>query len=198
MSGRAEANHEAGRIGAFNAKMWLEATTFLEIPFDSYNNAGTCTIECMNGLVKTFDLHGNFHKTQTSKARPVYVEAKAYSSSGGQGPEFEEFLAIAYSATARPIKILKVDKDAEFIWFTTHPFQVTKWSQLASRDEIKNALNTYPKYSEDGKGGVDESILDLVVNRIWLIVFSEKQLDITLNFEEARLASLHLKRGLDK
>lgn len=43
------------------AKRWLESTTWVELPFDAYNNGPVCSLRRLDGKVKRYDLFGYIH-----------------------------------------------------------------------------------------------------------------------------------------
>ena len=175
----AEATQEQGRRSVSHTKRWLEATTYVELPFNVYQNEPLCQVELLSGSTKRFDLYG-FMLGENS--REVYVENKDYSSSNNLYAQYLEFLAHAYSATARTIKATS-DRKAEFMWVTTHPFQVTQWTQLSSHQEVLKALQQHPEVlGEDDEP--DEELARTVADRIWVLVLNKRQLEISLTTEE--------------
>ncbi|WP_280466865.1 hypothetical protein [Nocardia cyriacigeorgica] len=174
----AEEVQELGRQGVAEVKRWLEATTFLELQWNAYENGPMCTLMHRAGR-KKFDLVGNF----ISEARqPIYVEAKKYSKDGGQHKEYRKFLAIAYSATARSIEERGGDIGAEFIWITFNPFYITGWKELATGAKIESALMEFPELLGDKE--IDFDLVRKVADRVWLLVLNEKQGQITMSFDE--------------
>ena len=159
----AETNHVIGQEGVRLAKRWLESTTHLSLPHTVYDNEGLCTLERLDGKLKRYDLMGHFI---TGTHRPVAVECKKVSGVGNQPTEYVEFLANAYSVTARAVG-RSADDRREFMWVTWHPFAQNKWVQLTSAKEIQDALVAHPDaLSGDG---VNEEIVDLVTQRLWLM-----------------------------
>ncbi|WP_433579700.1 hypothetical protein [Nocardia brasiliensis] len=179
MGGR-ERMHKKGAEGVDLARRILESTTWIELPFDVADNEPVCTLTLLDGSEKAFDATGFiFRETKDL----LYVEAKNYDSSGGkQAADFIEFLANAYSVTARDINLNGVDARREFMWFTTHPFSLNKWPDLVSAGSIAEALKTHPEVLA-GKE-IDHSVLSVVEDRLWLIVAHRKQTDLTLTAEE--------------
>lgn len=161
------------------AKRWLESTTWIELPFNVYDNAPVCTLERLDGKKKRYDLFGSiFREPQT----PLYVEVKDYDSSGGkQGTEYWEFLANAYSVTAKDIKDGE-DGRREFMWITRHPFQLTSWSELTSPARIAEALEKHPEVLADLKA--DPTLLATVSDRLWLLVVHKRQDELVLTPQE--------------
>lgn len=197
MALRSEAAHEKGRKGVFDTKAWLESTTHLELNFDAYRFGQVCTVRCLDGSRQIFDLMGRV----ISRAVPLYVEVKTYDTRGRQDDDFDDFLTIAYSSTAALWD--EGDAKAEFMWVTTHPFAVTKWPQLTSREQILAAIEKDDRKSKtEGKtntlGGqpVNDTILSAVADRIWLFVLNKRQHDLVLTPRELALVeSILLRKG---
>lgn len=191
----AEATQQVGKEGVTRVKEWLESTTFIELPFNVYENQNTCTVPTLHE-VKRFDLRGYILPKKKKKGkpkRPLFVESKRYSVVGNQAAEFSLFKAIAYSALAWEENELG-DCGTEFMWVTSHPFDQSKWPKLTSRSSIQAALEKHPEYLGEG-GNIDEDIVERLSKRLWLLVFSEKQQD-QLMMSQSELYSVHkvLKR----
>lgn len=184
----AEQTQEQGRKGVALVQRWLESTTFLELNWNVYDNSPMCEVEHLGGY-KYFDLAGSFLGTDR---REVYVENKNYSSDSGQYPHFQEFLAIAYSATAKVLQAGRQDRRTEFIWVTTHPFSLNRWANLASEEEVIRALEAKPEFL--GTTEIDPQIVRIVSDRIWVLVMNEKQIDLSLTQEEVWQVLALLKR----
>lgn len=185
----AEAVQKDGMEGVDLAQRWLESTTWIELPFNVYDNAAVCTLTKLNGRVKRYDLFGSIF---TKPPRPLYVEVKNYDSYGGkQAGEYIEFLANAYSITAKDIQSGQ-DGRREFMWVTTHPFSLKEWSGLTSPSAIKEALEKYPEVLLDG--AADVNLLDVVSDRVWLLVLSRRQEQLMLTREELSLIEAQINR----
>ena len=183
----AEATQEKGRRGVAHTKRWLEATTYVELQFNAYEDEGMCELELLSGT-KVFDMFGFL---LGPNRRPVYVENKDDTNVSRLYKDYQEFLANAYSATAKRIQATK-DQKAEFMWVSTHPFNQGGWGKLATPDEIKGALDKHP--SVLGGVAVDEDLVRTVANRIWVLVLNKRQLEISLTHDEVLLVMGPLKR----
>ncbi|MFD5089704.1 hypothetical protein ACFWMR_03820 [Amycolatopsis thailandensis] len=174
----AEGEHVKGEQGVLFVKHWLESTTYVQISFSVYDDPAQTTVERLDRKHKRFDLVGSF---LGDHRRPLYVEVKNYDHVGSQPAEFKEFLANAYSVTALGVKS-NVDKKLEFMWVTTHPFDQTKWSKLTTELEIRAALNVH----KDALAGeeIDDSIVRLVADRLWLVMLNRRQSVFLLSPEE--------------
>lgn len=179
-----EEAQENGRKGVFKTKTWLESTTHIQLPFDVYGFTSQCAVTLLNDEVQAFDLYGLIHTRNV----PLFVENKAYTAVGGQAKAFDEFLAIAYSSTAKEIARVS-DWKAEFMWVTTHPFSLGNWSTLTTRERMATALKEDENDVLNGQP-IDEALLTTVSSRIWLLVLSDRQHELTLSATE-----LHTVQG---
>lgn len=93
-------------------------------------------------------------------------------------------------------ELLDVDAAEDFLWVTSHPFQITEWTDLCTEDFMLSVLSDEKskKYLGDDHQ-VDEALARAVASRIWLLVFNEKkQLDISLTSAELKTAMTVLNR----
>lgn len=189
MALNAEAAHEKGRKGVILTQRWLESTTHLELPADAYDFSPECRITCLDGSKKLFDLKGWFFKNK----RTVWVENKAVSGERKQPQQYPLFLAIAYSATAMELKTGGLDPRWEFMWVTTHPFALPSWTKLTKPSQIRQALEGPGADLLNGER-IDEDIIKLVSDRIWLLVLNTRQAELTLSASELSMVESVLKR----
>ena len=187
----AEETQELGREGVAIIKRWLEATTFIELPFDAYNNTLDCIQPHLDGR-KTFDLKGHY---LIGKKEPIVVECKRFSSPGGQYSEFLHFLAIAYSSTVKEQDDLGGARARHFLWVTFHPFNLANWAQLETRDQMVKALVEHPEYLQ-GRD-IDEGLVRDVSSRIMVLVFNPKQEALSLTRNELNTFRVHIDRKAD-
>jgi hypothetical protein len=185
----AEQVQELGRKGVASVQQWLEATTFIELNWNVYEHTLMCVVNCLDGSRKKFDLVGSFIGDRKD---PVAVECKKYTSPGAQHKYFKEFLAVAYSSTVNEIEQRGGDLKREFLWVTTHPFQLREWTMLATSDKIIEAIGEYPDLLA-GKP-IDFEIVHKLSERIWLLVMNAKQEEISLSNDELMLVLATLKR----
>jgi hypothetical protein len=190
MPGR-EAMHKKGEKGVDLARKILESTTWIELPFDSAENERVCTLDLLNGSDKCYDAMGYILRKPKT---PLYVEAKNYDSSGGkQNGEYKEFLANAYSITAKDLGS-GTDGNREFMWFTKHPFSLEKWRDLTSMTEISAALQLHPDVLNGSEPNAE--IMKTVSDRLWLIVVHHKQTELTLSADElGRIEGMLNRKG---
>jgi hypothetical protein len=184
----AEGTQDVGRVAAALTKRWLESTTYIELPWNAYKHGPMCTVQCLDGSTKTFDLSGFFLDDQT----PLMVESKGVQGAQDQYLEYRKFLAIAYSSTVREIDARQESK-RHFIWATTHPFGFSKdWAQLETHTTVREAVEEFPALLPDREP--DEDILRTVAQRIWLLVRNRKQERVFLTPEEVGQVHTLLKR----
>jgi hypothetical protein len=188
-----ETSQRIGIEGASEIKQWLEATTRFAFTYTVYDNEAMCTRTCLNGRKKSFDLEGARVPTKSNPvATPVSVECKKLSQAGDQGPEFREFLAIAYSSTAHDLATLGPDSKREFMWVTFHPFLVTDWSDLLTVSHLRKWVE---QHSELLNGeAINDDLLALVADRIWVMVVGQKQVDLRLSKDELAAVDYVLKK----
>ncbi|MFC4783351.1 hypothetical protein ACT8ZV_02675 [Nocardioides sp. MAHUQ-72] len=183
---------ERGREGVGMVKAWLEATTWMEFPANAYEDGTRCTVPLLSGK-KKFDLRGH-HLGDKSQRRGLSVECKRYKTKGGQLKEFRRFLAIAYSAHAKQIELVG-DWNEDFLWVTSNPFATDTWASLRTEDYLLEAVHDPANQDVLGEGhDVDEKLARRVASGIWLLVFDEKQMDVTLTAQELRQVMTVLNR----
>lgn len=166
---------ELGREGAATLKRWLEATTYMELPFDAYNNKIDCMIRTKGEKQKQLDLVGYM---LTGKKAPVFVECKRYTSARRQYAEFVTFLAIAYGHTAQELADYNTTRESHYYWVTFHPFNLDNWVNLETYEHMKKALETHPEYL--GEDDLDETLAHEVASRVTVLVFNPKQEALSL------------------
>lgn len=178
-----EASHEIGRQGAYEIKEWLEGTNRFEIPVTVYDLPSMCSVTCLNGDHKTFDMLAYTIPTATNgTTRPVSVECKKYNTAGHQPAEFKKFLAIAYSSTAQTIREHRMDEEREFMWVTFHPFSLSDWPNLCSVSYLRQCVEEHDGLLNEEP--IDDTLLAKVAGRIWVVVVSQRQVDIRLSRDE--------------
>jgi hypothetical protein len=184
----AEPTQLLGLEGVYFIKRWLESTTHVDLPWNVYEDSPQCTLVCLDGQLKRFDLAGHFLGLDR---RPLVVEAKKYSTPGHQGTEYVKYLAIAYSSTVRDIQTVG-DTKREYLWVTSHPFSQGNWKDLLSRKQVEAALGKHPELLA-GKP-IDDDVVEKLSNRLWLLVLHDKQDGLLLTAEELYAVHGVLKR----
>lgn len=181
----AEGSHEKGRVHAFRAKRWLEATTRVQIHFTAYDDDDVTEmvkVRRPDGTSQAFDLYGVIETD--GKNRELYVESKGYSTAGKQGAAYKEFLSDAYCSTV----VTGEKRGSQFMWVTWHPFSQGEWPHLcapidsstaegAASLEKTAALMAQAAESSGhlGNDKADLALCRIVAHRIWLVVLHERQ-----------------------
>jgi hypothetical protein len=190
----AEFTQELGREGVATIKRWLEATTFIELPFDAYHQKKEITVLHAAGK-KKLDLAGHY---LTGRKFPVLVECKRYSSPRQQHREFRKLLAIAYGSIQREREIYedpKHDSFNHYLWVTFNPFAQESWQDLETRDQLVSGLDENADV-HDGSP-VDENLARIIAGRFTVLVFNKKQEELSLNREELMLVRTVINRKAD-
>ncbi|MEU6248383.1 hypothetical protein [Glycomyces sp. NPDC047010] len=184
----AEGAHMQGLIGVKKAQLFLESTTFITLPWNVCENQNQTRFLRLDKEIKHFDLAGYF---LGERRPPLAVENKAYNHVGSQAEDYTEYLANAYSITARACED-GADDEREFMWLTTHPFAQGKWPRLRSPEEIAAALERHP----DALAGrqIDSDLLQLVSGRLWLIPLHDRHTELVLDRSELFKIHETLKR----
>lgn len=185
-----------GAAEVVRVKRWLESTTWIDLPFNAYEDEPRCMLSLCNGQRKLFDLRGRFRGAGASR-HGVTVECKNYSTPGGQAKEFERFLAIAYSYTYKATEELGSDPQEEFFWVTKHPFAKTQWKDLCSKEKLKECVLDTGNSDICPTGTFNEDLAGKVANRVWILVVNEKQHHLSLSSSELHtvLASINREQG---
>lgn len=174
----AESAHLKGLEGVKEAQQYLESTTFITLPWNAYENANQTTFLRLDKQKKRYDLAGHF---LGPRRHPLAVENKSYTGVGKQPEHYTEYLANAYSITARECEE-GIDSEREYMWLTTFPFAQGKWLQLRSAGEIAAALEVHPE-ALDGRA-IDNELLARVASRLWLIPLHDRHKELVLDRKE--------------
>ena len=102
----------------------------------------------------------------------LYVECKDYSDAGNQGPLYDEYLAVCYSAFVQLSKLVAAPVDVEFMWATTHPFSQTSYTTLTTAGRIQTACEAHP--DRLGDETFDLTIAQQLEKRLWLAVVNSR------------------------
>ncbi|WP_157371017.1 hypothetical protein [Arthrobacter sp. Leaf141] len=165
----AEPIQQKGIDGVALAKRGLESTTWIELPFNAYRNDSICRVHMLNGS-KLFDMFGYIFGATSV---PLYVEAKNYDGNASKlDSYYREFLAHAYSATALAKKNNTAER-AEFMFVTTHPFGITKWSDNFNPSRIRDAVQEYKEVL--GGAEIDDNVLTETSGLIHLLILNQRQ-----------------------
>lgn len=190
----AEESHETGREGAYRAKVWLESTTRLAVPWTSYDleTAPYLRILRPDGTAHRFDLAGHFLDSAMG-GRRFLAEVKNYTLAGAQGAQYARYLADCYYATLQ----FGRDYPLEFMWITWHPFRVTNWTSLCGDKRVVRAAISDHSHHLCGRD-IDDEFCEAVADRLWLIVLSTRQeRDLVPTSEMvAHIRSIEIRRAL--
>jgi hypothetical protein len=176
-----EGEHEKGREGVFRAKRLLEGTMRFEIPYTAYMDARTSLPMLVDGEAKRYDLCGHCLDEEDNVGATVYVESKDQQDAGSQKSQFAMFLAQAYSATIRATALQGEDPGHNFMWATTCPWKGSGFRDVAKKSAILEALGEAgPKILPKGHS-VNQDIVDVLVDRLWVWVISDRQEEMILS-----------------
>lgn len=187
----AEETQELGREGAFLFKRWLESTTYFDLPWIVYHKNGMCEVRYKDGPkgIKRFDIAGSQLRNPPV---PVWVEGKRYTSDSGLKAMFLEMVATAYAAYRYKKVNGSTDGGDQFIYATTHPFAVTSWTDLVTTATVQEAFEAHPEIVGTDPFNVDDA--QIVRDRLWIIVWSERQDELSLTGDEVQSIWTLLKR----
>lgn len=176
-----------GEEGARRAKLWLDATTRVTSTWSVYDKFGVARLQYPwpeGGRSFSYDLGGIFFGGDLHQ-QSFLVECKKYSTEN-QGNHFDKFLAQSYVTLANHPQLAD-----HFIWITWHPFRLGKWNELASEDNISDALVKERSrlfgddVSEpDARNLIRQEIVTDLVDRVWVIVLSDKQETLVISRED--------------
>ncbi len=171
-----EGQHQTGLEGVRRAKEWLERTGRVNVHWTVYEHAPLLTVKRPAGGDRSFDIGGVLRGGDLD-GRMFYAEVKKYSDAGGQASMYGDYLANCYCMTRE-----SPEKPLEFMWITWHPFSLTKWSKLTDWEEIRDSVQA--RQAEWlGELGVDEEVCKLAASRLWLVVLSDRQEQLTMSDE---------------
>jgi hypothetical protein len=145
----AEATHEIGRRGAFEAAdlLWRILGDRIRLPFNAYDHAEKLAFDQGGafGLAPfNFDLRGNLERPNSSRfggseAVEVFVEVKKYSVGDSLLAEFSAFLQRAAVATSVP-----AHKDTWFFFVSNVPFGTSKGVRLCNGEYLAECSASWP------------------------------------------------------
>lgn len=181
-SPKAEELHAIGREGARRIRNWLNATGRFAIAYSATEldaarrGFSQVEVELLDGSCERFDLVGDVLDEEGRFARTVYIECKKYSGAGDQGPLYDEYLAVAYSAFARWYERHGGPPGWDFMWVTTHPFAQTRYSKLTTDESIRASVTGEHAGRLNGHA-YDEDLGRELAKRLWLCIVSDRMLE---------------------
>lgn len=191
--------HKLGEAGARRAKVWLDATTRIRASWSVYDGVAVDRLTYpwpFGGRGYSYDLGGILFGGDLDQ-QSFLVECKKYTNPN-QGTHFDKFLAQSY-VTLRDHPQLS----DHFMWITWHPFRSTSWNDLYNAESIRVALVAEGKRIFDTEdetailSKIDSGIVDDLVNRIWIIVLSDRQEGLVIsNDDRSEIIKLRVRNGL--
>lgn len=169
-----ETLHEVGKDGVRRAKVWLEKTGRVDVRFSRYevSEAPFLTFTRDDGQEFSFDIGGVLRLDDGNVS--FRGEVKKVAGEASQGTMYHEYLAKCYRASSHH------QQPYHFMWITWHPFKVTRWSKLCTAEEIESAVSEYgDKYC--GSDVVDKDLCADLADRLWLIVLSDRQENLSMS-----------------
>jgi hypothetical protein len=184
----AEESHKVGEEGAKRIRAWLDSTYRFRIDQSVYDldeqghpYPKLRVPQLEDGKFERFDLVGNLLDAQGQVGRGLFVECKQYSQAGDQGPLYDEYLAVCYSAFVKLSEGVGAPMDVEFMWATTHPFAVGNFAHLTTAGRIEAACEKHP--SRLGGRDFDPSIASQVEERLWLTIVNSRVDEMIMGLE---------------
>jgi len=185
-----EANHEIGRDGARRAKRWLESTTRVRSAWTNEEANSISRLEFdwpYGGQPFPFDVGGLFYGGAIHNQAFV-VEVKKYTVVGDQRAAYGDWLAKAYLVRKAHHRIAD-----QFLFMTWHPFAQTSWTTLCEPSTIvdgilQNKRRIFSPTEQDScESLIDQAVVTDLVDRLWLIVLSNKQEELVITKEHRAL-----------
>src|SRR4051812_9552321 len=180
----AEEAQERGREGVMNVKRWLEATMRFDVHYTVYDQPDRVALSLLDGRLKRYDAvaqHFLDDRPRTPSGRNVYVEVKSLSSLASarkQSTQFPEFVATAYSAMAVGWHLLNRDPGWDFMFATTHPWDIENYLTLATRDYVIGACQKHQDLLADEQ--VDADKATALSDHLWVWIIPRRQDEMTM------------------
>ncbi len=174
----AEELHVIAQESVKQIRTWLDSTFRFRIDQAIYDlGAGgepamQLRVPQLDGRFERFDLYGQTLDEDGHARRAIFVECKDYSGAGNQGTLYDEYLAVCYSAFVKRSEELQGPADVEFMWATTHPFLVTHYTELTTKERIVTACASHA--ARLGGQEVDEGIAGQLAERLWLSIVNPR------------------------
>ncbi|MDR8409768.1 hypothetical protein MTP10_13585 [Nonomuraea sp. 3-1Str] len=196
-----EAMHIKGADGARRAKRWLDSTTRVRSSWTNEDEVHASRLEFTwpyGGQPFSFDIGGIFTGGEF-EGQFFAAECKNYTGDSDQGTHFDDWVAKCYVTRKNHARLAD-----HFMWITWHPFRVTRWADLCSADSVRaglliprNAKRVFGHEDIDAaRSLIDDSLVEDVASRMWLLVLSEKQEKLVITREHRALIVAHqIKEG---
>lgn len=193
--------HFKGDDGAQRAKRWLDATTRTRSSWTNKESvtAARMTFEWPYGKKTefSFDVGGILYGAPFDH-HLFLAEVKNYSSDSDLGMHYDKFLAQCYQVYKEHPRSAD-----QFMFLTWAPFRTTTWQKLCEADAIVKACMIHraelfelvdPADKDEAKGKIDMAVVNALVDRLWLVVLSEKQEQLLISPEDRALIKQHRAR----
>jgi hypothetical protein len=184
MSG--EETQAKGADGARRAKLWLDATTRVNVQWVNPDRVAIPKLSfnwADGGEPFSFDL-GGILIGEELQGQEFLAECKKYATASDQNKHYDKYLAQCYRAFE-----MRADRCDNFMWITWSPFNVTDWDQILSVPRVRSSVL---KYSDRVLNEPDVSVAESLISdevckevsdRLWMIVLSDRQEKLTLTRE---------------
>jgi hypothetical protein len=193
----AEEIHKIGELGVKRIRRWLDCTYRFRIDQTIYDldphghpypklrlpqlpeTPGVGTSK--SPRFERFDLVGALLDENGCPGNRLYVECKESRTSGNQGRLYDEYLAVCYSGFLHLSQQIGAPADVEFMWATTHPFAVSRFSSLTTADHILHACAANP--GRLGTCEPDRSIAEQLAPRLWIAIVNSRVDEMIMGLE---------------
>lgn len=177
----AEELHAMGEAGARRVRRWLNFTGRFDIShtiYDRHPQTGElldhCRVATLDGRHQNFDLAGIILGPGAEAADRIYIECKDYSSDGNQGTLYRQYLAVCYSSFHKRWKSIEREPAEQYMWATTHPFLVSRWTDLCSVDLIRESCLEDRHKAILGEQEFDPDTAEKLASRLWICVVNDR------------------------
>ena len=176
-----EEHHINGQDGVERARTWLEKTGRVSVQYTVYEVGAVpfLTFRNVNDAEYSFDMCGNLYLDEGTTT--FFGEIKKYNDVGDQPAKYIEYLAKCYRACAAH------GRPYHFIWITWHPFSQTIWRNLCTAEQIHNSVQTHKALYCGADEDIDDELCADLADRLWLIVLSDRQEDLSMTDEQLGL-----------
>lgn len=172
---------DKGTDGVQRAKHWLDATCRAEVLWYQPRNhvkklqfmkMGAPAASVARDDYFSFDL-GGLLAGGDDHGQHFAGEVKNYSTEGGQGPQYRQFLANAYCTEMRTA----ATHFDHYMWITWYPFLIEQWAELLTPNYVATALTATEKfrYTALGSADVDPAVVADLAPKLMVVVLGDRQ-----------------------
>lgn len=176
-----ETQHEAGREGVDKARDWLDRSGRVRVLWTVYDSPAHLEISCPSGKERSLDLTAIIEGGDLDKQQ-VYAEVKHVDSASKLPVQYEDFLADCYCKLLEKPGLL-----CQFMFITWHPFLVSKWNTLTTKDRVKSAVSARRQQWLGSQYQVDDDLCRSIAETLWLVVLSDKHHHIQMDLSHVGL-----------